>query len=482
MLTDSFNRSSLNEIWTKYASNPIITGDFGDPFVWYESGTYYVFVRNQVTGNIVVFTSTDRNSWSGPTTMLSPGGSGAWDEYSIEGPYVVKVGLTYYLFFGGNQNVGGSGTTWKIGYATASAINGPYTKYGSNPVISRGGYGCNDNAVFYDATQSPPWQLICTVGNIGNKDDVTDGNFGRFTAASPDGTWTDQGDVIGSLPGQDLSLTLDDKILVMPYTPVGAASVIQAVSKDKGVNWNAALAGALISKGGGGAWDDVAIYAPHIIQPTGSDWFMVYQGIDGGVSQIGYATAPGLHRWFPTAADAFEVITYLHTLTPAPLAWNCLRSEYPFLPPYTFLSDFYVESQADGGIMTLGFHVAQSSGLYYLVLINAAAGRIYTYSGSSPTDTATLLNTSSVFTINQATWYSIRVIVTATGFSVDFYDGTWHTGVLTETGLSLTYTRTGFVCYSPTGNLSRFRNFQIQVDEAPVTTPPPRGMMMGVGR
>lgn len=60
--------------------------------------------------------------------LFVPAEEGAWDSRIIEGPNMVKINGTYYLFW--------SGTGWgyTIGYATAKDVWGPYVKHAKNPI------------------------------------------------------------------------------------------------------------------------------------------------------------------------------------------------------------------------------------------------------------------------------------------------------------------------------------------------------------
>ena len=60
--------------------------------------------------------------------LLVPAEEGAWDSRIIEGPNMVKVNGTYYLFW--------SATGWgyTVGYATALDVWGPYVKHPANPI------------------------------------------------------------------------------------------------------------------------------------------------------------------------------------------------------------------------------------------------------------------------------------------------------------------------------------------------------------
>ena len=75
-----------------------------------------------------------------PFPVIPYGPAGAWDGRSSgapavgqEGPSVIKLDGTYYLFYSS------WGRGYEVGYATAKAVHGPWTKYAGNPI-----YGAQD--------------------------------------------------------------------------------------------------------------------------------------------------------------------------------------------------------------------------------------------------------------------------------------------------------------------------------------------------
>jgi hypothetical protein len=478
--SDTWNRTTLNVAATKSAGNPEIGSDYADPFFYFEGSTYYVFAVDQANKNIVYFTSSDKATWSGATVILNKGGASAWDEYSVRDPFVIKVGTTYYLFYSGQQDSGGGATTHKLGYATASSLTGTYTKYASNPIITVASNGTNEPSVDYDNTRTPAWQLFATVGSGGSKEDVGDGDIKRFTANSPDGTWTDQGVVLAS-PYQDQQQTTDGGIMVMQLN--SGPAIVQSVSKDGGATWVAPISGNILTKSGSG-FETSAIYAPSMIQEGDGTWSIFYQGVNVADSQLGYATIPRLNRWVLSAADAFNMPSdHLHSTTPSPLAWNSAMSEYWFSPAgngYTLTCESQAESQSDSGIYTHGIVVAKSASLYYMVMINEAGTKLSLYSGADPRSTTTNLGDNTSLTMGTGTYHTVRATVTPTSITIDWHNGTsWETGALSATGLTLVASQVGVNAYAPANNLSRFRNFT--VNSIATTGIHRQRMMRGVG-
>lgn len=150
--------SSDLETWTEYASNPFFqkSGVSGDPdengaagpFVWYEDGTYYLFYMGKTTtgfggDRICLATSTDFATWTRYGAMITAKAS-TWRATGVFHPCVVKRGDTYYLFF--NAMSGSNSDQTKIGYATATDLNGPWTvDDGNSPVLDVGTSGAWDD-------------------------------------------------------------------------------------------------------------------------------------------------------------------------------------------------------------------------------------------------------------------------------------------------------------------------------------------------
>jgi xylan 1,4-beta-xylosidase len=79
----------------------------------------------------------------------------AWDSIGIEGAYVVKRDSTYYLFY----------SSWtrgyEIGYATAPAITGPWTKAPDNPFYGeQSEAACAKNGLSYTGDPHSPFNQV----------------------------------------------------------------------------------------------------------------------------------------------------------------------------------------------------------------------------------------------------------------------------------------------------------------------------------
>lgn len=78
-----------------------------------------------------------------------------WDAIGIEGAYVIKEKDTYYLFY----------SSWtrgyEIGYATAPAITGPWTKYPGNPFYgAQSKNACAKNGMEFTGNPNTPFNAV----------------------------------------------------------------------------------------------------------------------------------------------------------------------------------------------------------------------------------------------------------------------------------------------------------------------------------
>lgn len=145
-----------------------------------DSGSY-----NYVIGP---FSSTDGGSTftAGAGATINPGSG--WESVYVKDPMVVWDGTQYVCYY-----TGFDGTNFRIGRATASAIDGTWTKYGSNPVIAPMSGMVPDGSVtfptvIYDAAESPPWKMWLTHDRAASSIEFWDSSDGL--------SWTNQGIVI----------------------------------------------------------------------------------------------------------------------------------------------------------------------------------------------------------------------------------------------------------------------------------------------
>ncbi len=144
----------------------------GSPDVLWD-GTRYLMVYaqgNAITGtsprtnkgSIGLAESTDGVTWTKKGTILEPATSGAWDDWFLDTPCLVKVDEdTYYLYyFGDTDNDSADGA---IGLAISNDTCATWTRYGTGPVFTRGddasweGHHIESPSARYDGTTFRMW-------------------------------------------------------------------------------------------------------------------------------------------------------------------------------------------------------------------------------------------------------------------------------------------------------------------------------------
>ena len=114
-----------------------------DPAVLYDASSYHVFFTGLSSGGTrtIGYASTpedgvtkqpNNGSWSARSQLLDGDGSG-FDASGVAHPSVIRDGATFVMYYAGLDSSGNA----KIGRATASAANGPYTR-GASPVLDVG--------------------------------------------------------------------------------------------------------------------------------------------------------------------------------------------------------------------------------------------------------------------------------------------------------------------------------------------------------
>lgn len=110
--------------------------------------TYFSFTENNDGNatpalgwnNLAVYTGTGPTSFtSSAANPIISAAAGTWKHKYLLHPSTVKVGSLWYMYYSAQNSAGVS----SIGLATASdPINGPWTDYGSNPIITGDGECC----------------------------------------------------------------------------------------------------------------------------------------------------------------------------------------------------------------------------------------------------------------------------------------------------------------------------------------------------
>lgn len=221
-------------------------------------------INGKVSGGsygIAFGSSTD--AWSWGIGQFLTAGSG-WESSDVKDPWLVWDGSQYVCFYSGYN-----GTAYQIGRATASAIQGPWTKYASNPVIAHGTTGDPDEVgaagptVSYNSNDSPAWKM--------------------WYAGHPSG-WTTSNPI---------------------------ASICFADSSD-GITWT--KRGKVIAVGTAGSFDDFSVYMGCFYRIASNSWYVFVSGSHdpgtGLVSRSAYCTCTD-----PATSSTYSALSQLSNYT-----------------------------------------------------------------------------------------------------------------------------------------------------------------------
>jgi len=166
------------------------------PYLIEDGGTFYIFFGDDKgvggDGKMYYATASTVNGTytiaGSPTAILSPGATGAWDDYRVGEPSILKSGSTFYMLYMGEKTA--FQTSERIGLATAPALTGPWTKDGGNPVLSPDTSGAWDDFIVADpdmfAYGGLLWMLYSSTPSGGG----TPWGLGLAYATAPMGPWT----------------------------------------------------------------------------------------------------------------------------------------------------------------------------------------------------------------------------------------------------------------------------------------------------
>ena len=130
-----------------------------DPFVFFDEGKVYLYYTRRVQGGNEIFVSelsNDLKNIKELTTQKCIAADQSWEDTdgieprSNQGPSVIKINKTYYMFYSANNF---RSPKYGVGYATGSSPLGPWNKSDQNPIIDsklidQNGPGHGD--IFYD--------------------------------------------------------------------------------------------------------------------------------------------------------------------------------------------------------------------------------------------------------------------------------------------------------------------------------------------
>lgn len=449
---DDFNRVNLSNTvtWSKSASNPLTDYNHGDPAVFYENGTFYIFANNQSGGDIDLYTSTDGTTLTLYGTVLSNEGSG-FESNNVRDTYVLKVGSTYHMWYTGSTAA--SGTSYKIGHATSTNLT-TWVKDPANPVFSHVAEGVSEPTVLYEPTDTGrEFKMLYTAGS-GDTNDIGFGDIGY--AYSSDGvSWTDTGDVLAGMSLQDQEqIKVGDKY-IMYVNSSAANNILVSYSLDH-ENWTTPTAYGGLTKGA--AYDSVAVWAPTIVK-VGSTYYMYYQGHSGSGQTLALATNTGEVEtdWEPSNSNAYFTISSNQLLKQDSVSigtgWQYLTRNYFKSPPYIYETDFSFITAGDSGYR-FGFYFADDASNHYAVIMRPSDNTISLWQTSIPEGgTNNILSSTTSYTLTANTSYKFRARVSETDIKIDFYNGSWNNNILSTTATT-TNSRTGYFGFSTTNNFS----------------------------
>lgn len=242
---------------TKSVSNPTLNEQGAMPENVIKVGsTYWLNYTRRIGSNVDVRLAS-ATSIEGPWTPYGGNpvltlGSQAWENgvTGSNGSCILEDAGTFYIFYASEAGAGTPG----VGYATAPAVTGPYTKYASNPVIVPGGAGQWDERRLQEPSVikvGSTWVMAYMAEEMAVPQSQSE-KIGMATASSPSGPWTKSAlnPVIGFGPAG----TFDD---------AGAADPSMFYEDGRYWMWYSGLAGPV----GGKPWTLGLAYATDPVGP-----------------------------------------------------------------------------------------------------------------------------------------------------------------------------------------------------------------------
>ncbi len=128
--------------WTKHLT-PVLTpggtgvwdeDGVGDPALWFDGGAYHMWYANASNWLMGYATSTNGIDWNkyGGNPVFFTGVSGEWDDTNVAAPHVLFDQGEYRMWYAG---FGGSDFKWQRGYAV-SPDGVTWSKYEENPILT----------------------------------------------------------------------------------------------------------------------------------------------------------------------------------------------------------------------------------------------------------------------------------------------------------------------------------------------------------
>lgn len=122
------------------ARTPLLPSDRGfidaSPFHDPVSGRYYIYAMEENLRPPKIWVATLADSLTETSSSLTEclTASQAWENEWVEGPFVIRHRSWYYMLYSGN---GYGSPDYAVGYAWSNSPQGPWRKYGGNPVLAR---------------------------------------------------------------------------------------------------------------------------------------------------------------------------------------------------------------------------------------------------------------------------------------------------------------------------------------------------------
>ncbi|KAA3614287.1 MAG: hypothetical protein DWQ01_00875 [Planctomycetota bacterium] len=305
--------------WTKFSGNPVLPeGAIGawdhfksDPFVMKDGQVYKMWYAANVSGEktgIGYAESLDGLQWSqSPGHVLEVGPDGAWDDWDVETPTVLKKDGIYHLWYSGRGEPEGTNpllkpdAAYRIGHAVSTdGVN--WIKDPMNPVLSPGFVllswdwaGTAEPTVIYENGQFKMWYAGVTVQGgglfvqIGHATSADGRSWQKYSGnpvlSVPELNGILTPSVLKERPFYELWYTVYNQNTGLPAGPIR-----QAISLN-GIQWFVIPQDALV-KGSPPEWDWWAIFGPTVIL-DGDRYKMWYSGtaidLQGVHLTIGYA-------------------------------------------------------------------------------------------------------------------------------------------------------------------------------------------------
>jgi hypothetical protein len=278
-----------SDSWTKDGNNPLTIAGFGDPEIWYEEDYYWVYVDNLTTGDLDIFTGSNRSELTWNCTVLTKSGSGNESSF-IRDSDMVKVGSEYILYYTGDNK--------EFLWANSSnpGCEDSFTKQGSTGIGEGAPGAWNDEevsepSVIYDLAGAAGYECkMLFAGKPGVAADEDVGyafssdckSFGEY-AGNP--VVTDGYSGASSSSG-DPELSQIGSFYLMYYTDEEDTALGKAWSRDC-ISWNHIADNPVLDNGAG--FDSAWIYAASVTH-NGTTYHLCYQGSDGADQRIGCAT------------------------------------------------------------------------------------------------------------------------------------------------------------------------------------------------